>query len=393
LAVLARKFVRTRVVPKSINLGSVPEHNVRRALEFLFGGGNRKDGKFVVQLPERLRSAEVLQALADRLGIVAEPQSDKTDKTALTTALLRQGLIHPEYAPLLETLRSTDDLTRLFRNQANAEDRLAGLLRAVQTLESNQTTITLSQLGATALNDSKALRSGPLRKLLVTMLSTLAEIEDEDPAKVLARFGVIDNPYTTLALLYGPVVYKNVNGHEWNWPEQLHAAGQAAALTWEQVQGMRVLRPTSPVAGIITSENAAPFHRLVETRSPSICVYTEGYPNAAVTRVLALLAQSGLRARHWGDTDLDGLRIAECVSRVIPTELHCQDHGTLDTLKDRLIPLTDPQRTRATAYLASHPDFPFRSTLTYSLQHGWLEQEQTTTHATPPAAHLPAAPR
>ncbi|MEI6212182.1 MAG: DUF2399 domain-containing protein [bacterium] len=378
LAVLARKFVRSGTIPKSITLGVDPEDpGVRRALAFLFGGGDRKDGTLVVRLPERLRTAEALQALADRLGIAAEPDAGADCAAAQATAVLRQGLNYPQYAEMLNGLRNAEELTRLFQNHADAEKRLQGVLRAVAKLEANRSAITLSQLGAEALNDSKALRTGALRKLLVRMLAWVADAAGEPPERVLARFGVVDNPYTTLALLYGPVAYADASGRVWDWPAQLHADGKAVALTWAQVQGMQKLYPVAPVEGVITSENAAPFHHLVESRSSSVCVYTEGYPNAAVMRVLELLAQSGLRARHGGDTDLDGLRIAEYVSRGIPVELRISPRGRAEIFRDRLIPLTDAQRRRATAYLAAHPEFRFRDALVDTLQHGWLEQEQT----------------
>ena len=154
-------------------------------------------------------------------------------------------------------------------------------------------------------------------------------------------------------------------------------SGPGRAVTWEQVQGMRTLKPAAAVDGVITSENAAPFHHLVETRATAICVYTEGYPNTAVTRILHLLAQSGLRARHWGDTDLDGLRIAARVARAIPVELYRQGPEILAAARARLIPLTDDQRDRAIAYLQVHPEFPFRANLEQTLRDGWLEQEQT----------------
>jgi hypothetical protein len=378
LAVLAQKFVRTGSIPKSITLGAdTGDPGVRRGLAFLFGGCDRKDGKLIVRLPERLRTAEALQALADRLGVAAETGAGDDDAAARATAVLRQGLMYPQYAEMLNGLRNTEELTRLFQNHADAGKRLQGLLLAVEKLEANRSAITLSQLGAEALNDSKALRSGALLKLLVRMLAWVADAAGEPPERVLARFGVVDNPYTTLALLYGPVAYEDAGGRVWDWPAQLHADGKAAALTWAQVQDMQKLWPVAPVAGVITSENAAPFHHLVESRASSVCVYTEGYPNAAVMRVLERLAHAGLRARHWGDTDLDGLRIAGCVSRGIPVELHMLPRGRVETFKDRLIPLTETQRSRAAAYLAAHPDFQFRDALVDTLQHGWLEQEQT----------------
>jgi len=371
---LARKFIRTGVAPKSFTFNLGPSQPaVRRALEFLFGGGRWMDGKLVVQLPERQRAVDALQALADHLGVVSAAEMDGRGEAVPAKVLLRQKLLHPGCGRLLDVLGQSEDLARLFRSRTQAEGLLDGLLRAVERLRDNHAAITLSQLGADALQDSKALRAGALRKLLVAMLALEAEAEDDDPAQVLGRFGVIDNPYTTLALLYGPVAYGDADGRVWDWPARLHGAGQAAALTWEQVQGMRAFHLLSPVQNVITSENAAPFHRLVEQRPPSVCVYTGGYPNSAVMRVLRLLAEAGLRARHWGDTDLDGLRIAECVARAIPVELAVQDAVRR---ADRLIPLDEVRRRRAEAYLAAHPEFPFRDALACTLRHGWLEQER-----------------
>ncbi len=161
LTVLARKFVRTGSIPKSFTFNPEPEEpNVRRALEFVFGGGERQEGKLVVKLPECLRTAEALQALADCLGVTAEPARKDDGAAALTTGVLRQGLIHPRQVKLLDDLRKTEGLARLFQNDADAEKKLHGLLCAVEKLEGNRSAITLSQLGADALNDSKALRSG-----------------------------------------------------------------------------------------------------------------------------------------------------------------------------------------------------------------------------------------
>lgn len=372
---LARKYVRTGIAPRTFTFdtgsGQMP---IRRALEFLFGGGRRTGDKLAVQLPERLRTDDALRALADLLGVASNETLCTKRETALATALLRQKLIHPGCAALLDAISGTDELVRLFRRQEQAEAALDGLLRAVEHLRDNRSPITLSQLGADALQDSKALRTGALRNLLVTLLATLDGTEDEDSAQVLARFGVIDNPYTTLALLYGPVAYVDASGNVWDWPAHLHAAGQVAALTWAQVQEMRAIRLTAPSPGVITSENAAPFHRLVERRESAVCVYTEGYPNSAVMHVLSLLAQAGLCARHWGDTDLDGLRITACVARAIPTERVRENEAAC---AGQSIPLDDAQRKRAAAYLATHPDFIYRDALTDTLRHGWREQEQS----------------
>lgn len=373
LTVLARKFVQSGRAPRTLTLGPVPEDaQLRRALEFLLGRCREKNGKLAIALPERLRTPEALQALADTLGVAPAPTAPD-GAGVIEKELLRQRLLHPELAGLLAGMRDWEDVRRLFRGRPDAAALLHGLLQAVAQLRVNAGAITLSQLGADALNDSKALRAGPPRRLLERMLATVAQMDEQAPGQVLARFGVIDNPYTTFALVYGPLVYVDAAARAWRWPLDLHAAGQAAALTWEQVQAMRAIRVEHAVAGVVTSENAAPFHRLVESRPPAVCVYTEGYPNAAVRRVLQLLAETGLTARHWGDSDLDGLRIAECVARVIPTELFVPSA----TARSRLRPLTADQRRRAEAFLAAHPDFRCRDRLEATLREGWLEQEQS----------------
>jgi len=86
--------------------------------------------------------------------------------------------------------------------------------------------------------------------------------------------------------------------------------------------------------------------------------------------MLAHLAAAGLVAHHWGDSDLDGLRITACVARMIPVELYGQNLGAQE--RGRLLPLTATQRERAQAYLDAHPEFAFREELAYTLQHGWM---------------------
>ncbi len=217
LTVLARKFLRSGVIPQTITLGMVPEQpQVRRALEFVFGGSDGTSGKVVVRLPERLRTEASLLDLAACLGLGPEPHERADVAAAVTTAILRLGLQYPQYVALLQSPRLAEAWTHLFRQQAEAEQVLQGLLRAVAILEANRGAITLSQLGADALHDSKALRSGALLKLLITMLACRAEAEEATPAQLLARFGVISNPYTTLVLLYGPIAYEDRQGRVWD---------------------------------------------------------------------------------------------------------------------------------------------------------------------------------
>jgi hypothetical protein len=120
----------------------------------------------------------------------------------------------------------------------------------------------------------------------------------------------------------------------------------------------------------VTSENAAPFYRLAEQKTPSL--YTEGYPNLAVKTLLRHFAAAGLTAQHWGDTDLDGYRIAEQIARCIAMTFYAAPpHAPITPLS-----LDNQQRQRLTAFIARHPDFPYLQQLHHTLLNGWIEQEQ-----------------
>lgn len=378
LEALAHKALRTGTMPVSATLGPRPAAlQAERTLSFIFGGCRIRDGRIAVRLPDRLRTTDSLQALCEATGTRPPPPPAAEAATQRrTTALLRQALLHPAHRALLAELDGAGDLTWLFREREDAEAILNGLLQAVTLLLSDHPAITLSQLGGQVLRDSKALRSGSLRSLLGRMVARAADLPADDPDAVLGQHGVVDNPCTTMALIFGPLIYADETGAEWDWPARLHAAGQPAVLTWDVVRRMHDVRLAAPVDGVLTSENAAPFHRLVESRCRAVCVYTAGYPNAAVCRLLERLGAAGLNGRHWGDTDLDGLRIASTVGRLLPMQLHRQDEATLARCADRLMPLTEAQLRRAAAFLDRHPDFRFRAELAFTMANGWLEQEQ-----------------
>lgn len=125
---------------------------------------------------------------------------------------------------------------------------------------------------------------------------------------------------------------------------------------------------------IATSENAAPLLRFVEARRPVL--YTEGYPNSAVQALLACFAEQGLVAEHWGDADLDGLRIAALVqgnlpgSRVVAANILADPNGLTG------IALTDAQRRRLERFIEQNPTCPYMESLKHIQVRGcWYEQE------------------
>ncbi len=125
---------------------------------------------------------------------------------------------------------------------------------------------------------------------------------------------------------------------------------------------------------MITSENAAPFARYVAAGRPAL--YTEGYPNYFVQRLLRALGEMGVTAEHAGDADFDGFRIAtreaRClpVGRVVASEIVRNPGGIVG------IPLTEAQQTRARRFLTAFPQMPYAEEVSIMLNNGcWYEQE------------------
>lgn len=374
LARAARTALRREAMPASLTLGEVPaDRTVRQALEALFGPCREIQGRLVAALDDGLRTRGHWLPLATLLGLEPAGPGAAKDRTEARTerALQRLKVLHPGDLEFIGQLRDTEALHRFCAASDAAERELAALFDALARLRQTPGGITLSELGAQCLNDSKALRTGRLRQALELLLRVRSDAADAPDRNVLAEAGVIDNPYTTHAVVHAPFAYRPRSGSAWeDWPFRLWRQGEAAVLSWETVRRIGAVRFEEPCAGLVTSENAAPFLRLVEGRVPG--VYTEGYPNAAVKTLLARFAEAGATAAHWGDTDLDGYRIAEQVGQCLPTRLHPLP---ANLPPGRFRPLTPEQRVRTERYVAAHPDFPFRDELRLTLTRGWLEQE------------------
>ena len=145
-------------------------------------------------------------------------------------------------------------------------------------------------------------------------------------------------------------------------------------LSWDNLRDIeRVLLPENTI--IITCENETPFNQLIRENHPGLIIYTAGYPNSAVQRLIRLLDDSKVKIQHRGDSDLDGLIIASILHKISPLRLWRCNIDDLQKQNDRLLLMTAPQKARSEAYLTSHSDFPFKDELQFTLQFGWLEQE------------------
>lgn len=370
---LARLALKGARLPVEVTLGEVPqERELRDTLTNLFGRSCRDvQGRLKVRLDDAQRDPSRWLPLATILGLQAPTLPADVEREALCTSVFRKlQLQYPDEASLIEAAWKDDTVQRFVRFNAEALDRLFALFEVIRFLRTTRSSITLSELGARILNDSKSLRAGACRQQLEQLLRLDSDMPETTSAELLDLYGIIDNPYTTHVVVFVPFAYCTTKGDWLEWPTQLFQRGEAAILSWEAVRTIKAVRLTAPCATLVTSENAAPFHRLVERGIPSL--YTEGYPNLAVKTLLRHLAQRGVDAHHWGDTDLDGYRIAEQIARCIPMQFHT--NGTHAPLKP--IPLNPQQRARLEAFVANHPDFPYLQELNETLRHGWIEQEQ-----------------
>lgn len=372
----ARHAVKHGALPATLTLGDIPqEKTVRQALERIFHRCREEQGRLKVRLDAPLREKELWLPLADLLGLSPEPDGSRALDELLALTVRRLKVLHPEEVGFIEGMCRSDHLRRFLKSGPSAADAFMTLFEVLVSLRSTAVGITLSELGAKFFNDSKALRSGSLRQQLEHLLRLQEAGGNGDDATALFNAcGIIENPYTTHAVVYAPFSYRTAEGEWLDWPCRLWLRGEAAILSWRTIRTIHSISLSAPCTILISSENAAPFHRLVEMRRAAF--YTEGYPNAAVKTLLRHFARTGLACLHWGDTDYDGYRIADQIAAQIPSRMYVPPVGDKRLLERRL-PFSPEQRQRAEQFLLANPAFLYGEELRQSLLRGWIEQEQT----------------
>jgi hypothetical protein len=295
----------------------------------------------------------------------------------------RWKLAFPDLADLEEWLRTRKTILakRLADHGEKAlTDWCFAIADAVRILAQEGQAISPADLGARAFGDSKALRNSETRRMTGEALADLLGQQDENAplnAETALRMGgLVDNPTALKVTLYGPLRYKK-HGTWFNWIADLYTIGESATLSWDNLAGIEDIDPGIDTGFCLTCENETPFCNLIPEHLPCPVVYTEGYPNAAVRKLLDAMPPR-IRIHHWGDSDLDGLRIASILNRIRPVTLFRCSLPELRRHTGRLLPLSPHNRHRAQDWLENHPDFPFADELRFTLQNGWLEQESWT---------------
>ena len=372
---LADKVARGVALPAHFSVGELG-YAAQRELEGLLGvaGKRMADGRVSFPLPGELREPSAWQDAIAFFGLA------RGDAAVGADVFGRLKLLLPETAWVLDQLAGRDDVSRFVADRENGRDwmRLFRHVMEKRLLCNASCDITLSQLGSDCFGDSKKLRTSALRRQLAQILGAFGDMDPSDEKAVFARFGIIDNPYTTSATIFAPFVFRCRNGETFDFPYYLFMQGLACQLPLETVCSMSRIewcKESAPL--IMTSENAAPFAGLVRRGIP--CLYTEGYPNTCVTGLLSMFHASGVRCVHEGDADLDGFRIADEIAKTIPLERVVASDALALAVKNDLsvgIPLTDAQRSRAERFLVNNPNFEYAGAIRKMLDWGrWVEQE------------------
>lgn len=372
---LAGKVARGVALPCSFTAKGL-DYDAQRELERLFGtiGRRQPNGSFCMQLHEFLRDPAVWREALDYFGLLKERDvcHDNEDVFA------RLKLLLPDMDWFVDALSKSDEINRYL---SRAENRGEWLTLAKYVLKNyfqdRRSCTTLSQLGSDIFNDSKKLRSGALRNQLRAIFSAVLHGSKLDERELFEGMGIFDNPYTSSVTFCAPITFE-VGGRIFDFPLACYEEGMACQLPIATILEITGMEWFGKPMEIVTSENASPFMDLVGDGTP--CVYTEGYPNAAVKMFLRMLSKFKLKCTHAGDADLDGFLIAEQIRDCI----HLQEVKAYKAIywARRLklaagIPLTEEQRRRIAAYVAKeNANYAVRDYAEQLLDWDrWIEQE------------------
>ena len=367
----ARQVLQGQPLPAHFTVRGL-DYAAQGELERLLGValGRRADGTVLGTLPPHWREPSAWQGIISALGLA----QDDAPADSVETFLTRLGWRVPEARSLIAALRETPEAVRFLQSPARREAWKRLFLGVFDFVRAGRgETKTLSQLGSDWLHDSKALRTGALRRQLAVILTAL-EGRDIDERTLFGTYGIIENPYTSFVTFFAPLVLKTDEGETFDFPARLFEVGQATTLSGETVAHVRAVEWRGGEPFLVTSENAAPFARIVAMKRPAL--YTEGYPNGVVQRFLQAIGDAGVEAEHAGDADFDGFRIADMIGRrlplrrVIATEVVRNPKGLAG------IPLTAAQTARARRFLERSPQMPYAEEVALLLARGcWYEQE------------------
>lgn len=390
LSKIARRYSLKMSLSGTMKLGKHLDREQMAALANFFGltplrVNSKEEVRLIFKdLLQNGSESQWLEKIGAALGYPLQLQpenSDATNREATKRILASLVLAHPELHLLFSVLQEDDSSIRSILS-GNSEKKGKGkcftMAAIISFLLHNTEPITISDLGARFFQDSKSLRQGELRTLLIRWLR-LFEPQSEllDEIDVLANHHILHDRLTVNAVLYGPIIYEK-NGKTFDWINQLYQEGETATLGWSNIQDIDKIyfqKKDGTAPDLISCENEAPFSSLIHQKKNSCLLFTSGFPSSAVQKLYQQLAPLATQCYHWGDSDPAGLRIAAIMHEIHPLQLYRCDISTLQQHKKKLLPLTQQQKDDILSILMTQPNFPFSDELLFTLENGWLEQE------------------
>ncbi len=385
LVKICQRYEKRGALTGMMTLGRDLEPAQRMAIENFFGLAplvqtSQNELKLSFDRLLANKSATKIDAWLERIYPLADrkhptPISVDDDATRLLDQL---QLAFPRLGPIHHSLRRNREALgrKLSRQSSQVRELFFTTGKIVDFLLDNQKEITLSELGARFWANSKSLRQGEPKKMVEQWLRLLRPDLPEEEG-VWEEFLVIRDRLTITALIFAPIIYQK-DGREYDWINQLYLAGEPAVVSWFHLEGVtscRLAGENSDVGTLVTCENEAPFSQLLREKGESLLLFTGGFPNRAVRKLYQIIAPQVTCCRHWGDSDPAGLRIAAILHRIHPLALWRCDLATLERHQKTLLPVAKSLVPAAFSLLKNDPDFPFALELSFTLNHGWLEQE------------------
>ncbi len=388
LSKIARRYQQRGKISGVMKVGTSLDHKKLQILHNFFGItpiriNNKDEVRLHFDLAlENTPESEWIEKINPHLGYTLQAVVKEDHSEAITTLITRLKLAFPDLKAITEGLSaSQDDLRRMFKNETKqcVTEFCFQAAELAHFLLQNKTPITISELGARFFNNSKLLRQGEARHMILRWLNLycpgLDKVANED--QIWATYHVYHDRLTVNGVIYGPIVYTK-NGKEFDWILKLYEQGEAATISWGNLQGIEKIqwsgRDDNP-PDLICCENEAPFSQLMRQKDDDCILFTSGFPGSGVCKIYELLAPKAASCCHWGDTDPNGLHIASILHSIYPLRLFRCDIETLKQHAQHLLPLSQKQEQRAETLLQNNRRFPFRDELLYTLENGWLEQE------------------
>ena len=390
LSKIARRYSLKMCLSGTMKLGEKLDREQMAVLANFFGlaplrVNNKEEVRLIFKdLLKNGSELQWLEKIGDVLNYPLQPQpenNNETNREATKRTLASLLLAYPKLQPLFSFLQEDSSSIRSIlsgNGEKKGKRKCFTMAEIISFLMHNTEPITVSDLGARFFKDSKSLRQGELRTLLIRWLVFFEPgSESIKELDLLAKHHILHDRLTVNAVLYGPIIYEKY-GKTFDWIYQLYQQGETATLGWSNIQDVDKIylqKQNSSIPDLITCENEAPFSSLVQQKKSNCLLFTSGFPSSAVQKLYQLLAPLAANCYHWGDSDPAGLRIAAIIHKLYPLRLYRCDVSVLRRHKKKLLPLTQQQKNDILNIFVNQPNFPFADELLFTLENGWLEQE------------------